>query len=188
MKAAPLAIPALLVLAVGAGAEFFAVRGKLAAERDAVNAAWSAAEMALQDRAALVAELAELVRGYAPRETALFTKTGEAGLALLNGRTREEKIAANERLSGALSRLRVLSENYPGLESNRNFLRLEREIAAAENNIAVERRKYNESVQEFNTEVRSFPTSVVAGFGHFSAKVPFKATTAGAETAPKVQF
>ena len=167
MKAAPLAIPALLVLAVGAGAEFFAVRGKLAAERDAVNAAWSGAEMALEDRAALVAELAELVRGYAPRETALFTKTGEAGLALLNGRTREEKIAANERLSGALSRLQVLSENDPGLHSNPNFLRLEREVAAAENNIAVERRKYNELLERYNTSLQIFPNNIVSRLAGF---------------------
>jgi LemA protein len=167
VKAAPLAIPALLVLAVGAGAEFFAVRGKLAAERDAVNSAWSAAEMALDDRAALVAELAELVRGYAPHDTALFTKTAEAGLALLNGRTPEEKIAANERLSGALSRLLVLSENYPSLESSPNFLRVEREIAAAENNIAVVRRKYNELLERYNTSLQIFPHNIVSRLAGF---------------------
>jgi len=167
VKAAPLAIPALLVLAVGAGAEFFAVRGKLAAERDAVNAAWSAAEMALEDRAALVPELAELVRGYAPHETALFKKTGEAGLALLKGRTPEEKIAANERLLGALSRLLVLSENYRGLQSNPNFLRLEREIAAAENDIAIARRKYNELLERYNTSLQIFPNNIVSGLAGF---------------------
>jgi LemA protein len=167
MKAAPIAIPAVVLLAIGAGGEFFAVRGNLAAERDAVNAAWSAAETALEGRAALVPELAELVKSAAPRETALFAKTAEASRALVHGRTPQEKIAANERLSGALSRLLVLSENYPALQSNRNFRRLEREIAAAENNIAVERRKYNELLERYNTSLQIFPNNIVSRLAGF---------------------
>lgn len=167
MKAAPIAIPAILLLALGVGGELFAVRGKLAAERDAVSAAWSAAETALEGRAALVPELTELVRGFAPRETALFSKAAEAGLELIRGRTPQDKIAANERLSGALSRLLVLSENYSQLQSNPNFMRLEREIAAAENNIAVERRKYNELLERYNTSLRIFPNNVVSRLAGF---------------------
>jgi LemA protein len=167
VKAAPVAILALVLLAVGAGGEFFAVRAKLAAERNAVNAAWSAAETALEDRAALVPEFAELVRRYAPHETKLFAKTGEAGLALIKGRTPEEKIAGNERLSEAISRLLVLSENYPTLQSNPDFLRLERQIAAAENQIAVERRKYNELLERYNTSLQIFPNNIVSRLSGF---------------------
>lgn len=167
MKAASIAIPAILLLALGAGGEFFGVRGKLAAERDAVSAAWSAAETALQGRAALVPELTELVRSFAPRQTALFSKAAEAAMQLVHGRTRQEKIAANERLSGALSRLLVLSENYPQLQPNRNFTRLQREIAAAENNIAVERRKYNELLERYNASLQIFPNNIVSRLAGF---------------------
>jgi LemA protein len=167
MKAAPLAIPAFALVALVAGGEFFAVRGRLAAERDAVNAAWSAAETALEARAALIPDLAELVRRVAPRSTALFSKTAEAGLDLLHGRSPKERIAANERLSAALSKLLVLSENYPALQSDRNFKRLEREIAAAENNIAVERRKYNELLERYNSSLQIFPNNIVARLAGF---------------------
>jgi LemA protein len=167
MKAAPIAIPTIVLLALGAGGEFLAVRAKLTAEQDAVKTAWTAAETALERRAALVPELAELVKGFAPRETALFAKTAEAGSALLHGRTPQEKIAANNRLSGALSRLLVLSENYPALQSGRNFKRLEREIAAAENNIAVERRKYNELLEHYNTSLQIFPNNIVSRLAGF---------------------
>lgn len=167
MKTALIAIPAAAVLVVGAGGEFFAVRGKLAADRDAVNAAWSAAEMALERRAVLVPELAKLVKRFAPRETALYAKTAEAGLALLHGGTPKEKIAANDRLSGGLSRLLVLSENYPALQSDRNFTRLEHEMAAAENNIAVERRKYNELLERYNTSLRIFPNNILSRLAGF---------------------
>jgi LemA protein len=172
VKAGPIAIPAILLLALGAGGEFFAVRGKLAADREAVSSAWSTAETALEGRAALVPELTELVRGFAPRETTLFSKAAEAGLELLHGRTAKEKIDANERLSGALSRLLVLSENYPKLQSSPNFKRLEREIAAAENDIAVERRKYNELLERYNTSLQIFPNNIVsilAGFKYNGA-------------------
>jgi LemA protein len=167
VKAAAVAIPVIALVVLGAGGEFFAIRGRLAAERDTVNAAWTSAEMALEGRAALLPELAELVRGYAPHETALFAKTAEAGLALLHGRTPKEKIAANGRLSGALSRLLALSEKYPALQSNRNFTRLEREIADAENNIAVERRKYNELLERYNTSLQIFPNNIVSRLAGF---------------------
>jgi len=167
VKAAPITIPAFVLLAVVAGGEFFVVRGRLAAERNAVNAAWSAAEAALEARAALIPDLAELVKGVAPHATALFSKTAEAGLDLLHGRAPKDKIAANERLSAALSRLLVLSENYPELQSDRNFKRFVREIAAAENNIAVERRKYNELLERYNTSLQIFPNNIVSRLAGF---------------------
>jgi LemA protein len=168
VKAALIAIPALAVLALGAGGEFFAVRGKLAAERDAVNNAWTGAEAALERRADLVPELAELMKGFAPHESAIFAKTADAGAALAHGRTPREKIAANDRLSGALSSLLVLSENYPALGSDPNFTRLERELATAENNIAIERRKYNELLERYNTSLQIFPDNLVAHLAGFA--------------------
>lgn len=179
MKAALIAIPAVVVLALGAGGEFFAVRGKLAAERDAVNAAWSGAEAALERRATLIPELADSVKGLAPREAKIFARTAEADAALVHGRTPREKIAANERLSGALSSLLVLSENYPALGADANFTRLERELAAAENNIAVERRKYNELLERYNTSLQIFPNNIVARLAGFAYNGAYLSTGPG---------
>ena len=182
MKAALIAIPALAVLALAAGGEFFAARGKLAAEREAVDAAWSGAEEALERRAALIPELAELVKGFAPRDEKIFARTADAGAALVRGRAPREKIIANERLSGALSSLLVLAENYPALESNSNFKRLEHELAGAENNIAVERRKYNELLERYNTSLQIFPDNLVARLAGFAYNGAYLSTGPGPDS------
>ena len=184
MKTSLIAIPAVAILALGAGGEFFEVRGRLSAERDAVDAAWSAAEAALERRAALIPDLAEFVRGFAPPDTAIFTRAAEASAALAHGRTPQEKIAANNRLSEALSRLLVLSENYPALQSDRNFTRLEREIAAAENSIAVERRKYNELLEHYNTSRQIFPNNIVSRLAGFKYNGAYLSTGPGSATGP----
>ena len=184
MKPALIAIPAVAVLALAAGGEFFEARGVLSAERDAVDAAWSAAEAALERRAALIPDLAELLKGFAPPETPIFAKAAEAGTALVRGRTPQEKIAANNRLSEALSRLLVLSENYPALQSDRNFTRLEHEIAAAENSIAVERRKYNELLERYNTSRQIFPNNIVSRLAGFKYNGAYLSTGPGSATAP----
>ena len=91
-------------------------------------------------------------------------------------------------LSGALSRLLVISENYPQLRSNENFLRLQDELAGTENRIAVERRKYNETLQRYNTSIELFPNNIVAGMSGFARNDDYFKTEPGARTAPKVAF
>jgi LemA protein len=179
VRAALFAIPAVAVLALAAGGEFFAARGKLAAERDAVDAAWVTAEAALEQRAALIPNLVESLKAFAPRETPLFAKAAEAGTALVQGRTPQEKIAANNRLSDALSRLLVLSESYPALASDANFTRLERELAGAENNVAVERRKYNELLEHYNTSLQIFPNNIVSHLAGFTYNGAYLSTGPG---------
>ena len=90
-------------------------------------------------------------------------------------------------LGGALQRLMAVSENYPDLKSNKSFQELRVQLEGAENRIAVERKRYNETVQAYNTTIRQFPTNIVAGFAGASPKALFSAD-AGASTAPKVQF
>jgi LemA protein len=94
---------------------------------------------------------------------------------------------AQAQLSGALSRLLVTVEQYPNLKSDQNFLALQSQLEGTENRIAVERRKYNETVRDFNSQVRVFPASMVASFRGFKDK-PFFEAQAGADQAPKVKF
>jgi LemA protein len=188
MKVALIVIAVLLVVAVAAGGQFVSVRNDLVTQREAVNAAWSGVDVALQRRADLIPNLVETVKGYAKQETTVFKDIADARAALIGGRSPQEKIQANDQLSSALSRLLVISENYPQLRSNENFLRLQDEIAGTENRIAVERRKYNETLQRYNTSIQVFPNNVVAGMAGFSRNDAYFTTEPGARTAPKVAF
>ena len=188
MKIALIIIAVLLVVGLAAGGQFVTVRNDLVTQREAVNAAWSQVDIVLQRRADLIPNLVQTVKGFASHETEVFKNIADARAALINGRTPQEKIQANDQLSGALSRLLVVAENYPQLKSNENFLRLQDELAGTENRIAVERRKYNETLQRYNTSIQVFPNNIVAGMSGFSRNNAYFQTDAGARNAPKVQF
>ena len=164
------------------------VRNDLVTQREAVNAQWSQVDVALQRRADLIPNLVETVKGFAQHETEVFKDIADARAALIGGRTPQEKIAANDQLSGALSRLLVISENYPQLRSNENFLRLQDELAGTENRIAVERRKYNETLEHYNAQIQRFPDNIVASLSGMARDDAYFKTEPGARTAPKVQF
>jgi len=178
----------LVLLAMGACSKFVSVRNDLVVKREAVTAAWSAVDVALQRRADLIPNLVNTVKGFAAHETEVFKNIADARAALGGARTPAEKIQANEQLSGALGRLLVITENYPQLRSNENFLRLQDELAGTENRIAVERRKYNEAVQTYNTSIGLFPENIVASMSGFTRNYAYFKTEPDARQAPKVQF
>jgi LemA protein len=188
VKIALIVLAVLLVLGMGACSKYVGVRNELVTQREAVTAAWSTVDVALQRRSDLIPNLVETVKGFAAHETEVFKNIGDARAALGGARTPAEKIAANDQLSGALSRLLVISENYPQLRSNENFLRLQDELAGTENRIAVERRKYNETLQAYNTAIQLFPNNIVAGMSGFARNDDYFKTEPGARTAPKVAF
>src|SRR5512133_2593910 len=142
---------------MGACSKFVSIRNDLVTQRESVTAAWSTVDVALQRRADLIPNLVETVKGFAKHETEVFKNIADARAAMAGARTPQERIAANDQLSVALSRLLVVAENYPQLKSNENFLHLQDEIAGTENRIAVERRKYNEVLEHYNAQIQRFP-------------------------------
>jgi LemA protein len=188
MKALIVIVVLLLIVAFLCGSAFFSRRNQMAIKREAVNAAWAQVDVVLQRRADLIPNLVETVKGYATQEQKVFGDIAAARAALIGARTPTEKITANSQLDSALSRLLVIVENYPQLKSNENFMRLQDELAGTENRIAVERRRYNETVQDYNTYIALFPNSLVASMSGFTRNDAYFKTEEGARQAPKVNF
>ena len=178
----------VVILALLFGSSFVTRRNQMAIKREAVNAAWSQVDVVLQRRADLIPNLVATVKGYAVQEQIVYGEIAKARSALLGARTPAEKIAANGQLDSALGRLLVIVENYPQLKSNENFMRLQDELAGTENRIAIERRRYNEVVQDYNTYISLFPNSLVASMAGFQRNDAYFKTEAGARQAPNVNF
>src|SRR5499425_23225 len=188
MKIGLLILVILLVLALILGGMFVGRRNQMAVKREAVSAAWSQVDVVLQRRADLIPNLVATVKGFAVHEEQVFSEIAQARSALIGARTPADKIAANGQLDSALSRLLVITENYPQLKSNENFLRLQDELAGTENRIAVERKRYNDTLQDYNTYVQQFPNSLFAGWAGFKANDAYFQASEGSRVAPKVNF
>ena len=154
---------------------------------EGVKAAWAQVENQLQRRYDLIPNYVETVKGYAAHEKELFVKVTEARSRVGGAGTISNKIKANNELSSALSRLLVVVERYPDLKANTNFIRLQDELAGTENRIAVERRRYNETVKVYNIKIRRFPTNMIAGMFGFE-KATFFEVPKERQEAPKVKF
>ena len=152
-----------------------------------VKAAWAQVENQLQRRYDLIPNYVETVKGYAKHEKEVLLKVTEARSRVAGAGAISEKIAANNQLSSALARLLVVVERYPDLKANVNFIRLQDELAGTENRISVERRRFNETVRVYNTEIRSFPTNLVAGIFRFE-KATFFEVPKEKQEVPKVKF
>lgn len=188
MKPGPI-IGIVVVLALLLGScEFVSTRNNLAKEREAISAQWSQVDADLQRRADLIPNLVETVKGYAKEETTVVQEVANARAALGGAQTPQEKIDANSRLDGALGRLLVVVENYPNLKANENFRQLQFELAGTENRILQSRRRYNEAVQKYNTDISLFPGNIVASMAGFQREDAYFKTEPGARTVPKVQF
>ena len=152
-----------------------------------IKGAWAQVENQLQRRYDLIPNYVETVKGYAAHEKDVFIQVTEARSKVAGAGNVQEKIEANNGLTSALSRLLVVVERYPELKANTNFIRLQDELAGTENRIAVERRRYNESVKEFNITIRRFPTNIIAGMFGFE-KAAFFEVPQERQEAPKVTF
>ncbi len=160
-----LAVIALIVLLCFG--QYVGVRNSLVTKNEAVKAAWSQVDIVLQRRADLIPNLVETVKGFAKQEQTVFGDIANARARLLSAGSPQDKIAANNQLDSALGRLLVITENYPQLRSNENFLRLQDELAGTENRIAVERKRYNDTLQDYNTYLQVFPHNIFAGWAGF---------------------
>ena len=178
---------------------FFWVRGvynSMATQDESVKTAWSQVENQYQRRLDLIPNLVNTVKGYASHERATLegvinaranaTKT-TIDPTNLNEETMKQFQAAQGELSSALSRLMVVVERYPDLKANQNFMELQAQLEGTENRISVERKRFNEVAQNYNTNIRSFPTNILAGMFGFQPKAYFAAES-GAEKAPTVEF
>ncbi len=171
---------------------------EMQAKEEAVFAAWGDVEAAYQRRADLVPNLVEVVKGYARHESETFRAVTEARSKAGSVQISREMLSdpqavarfqqAQAQLSGALSRLLVIAEQYPTLKASENFLGLQNQLEGTENRINVARVRYNRAVQDFNTSIRTFPNSITNSLLlHLQRKEPFKADEA-AKVAPKVNF
>ena len=178
----------LALIALVVFGQYVSVRNTLVTKNEAVKSAWSQVDIVLQRRADLIPNLVETVKGYAKQEQTVFGDIAKARSALLSASTPQDKIAANGQLDGALGRLLAIVENYPQLKSNENFLRLQDELAGTENRIAVERRRYNEALQDYNTYLGLFPNNLFARWAGFQRNNAYFAASEASRAVPKVQF
>jgi LemA protein len=188
MKVLLIVLVVLLLFGLVIGGKYVSIRNQLVTQQEAVKEAWAQVDVALQRRADLIPNLVETVKGYAKHESGIMEALANARASLIGAKTPQEKIDANAQLTGALGRLLVVVENYPNLKANENFLRLQDELAGTENRINVERRKYNEAVQTYNTQIQLFPNNIVASMSGFQRNDAYFKTEPGARTAPKVTF
>src|SRR5438093_3564981 len=188
MKNALIVLVVLVIIALLLGSSFVSRRNQMVVKRESVNAAWSQVDIVLQRRADLIPNLVETVKGYAQQEQTVFGDIAKARSALLSAGTPAEKIAANQQLDGALGRLLLIVENYPQLKSNENFMRLQDELAGTENRIAVERKRYNDTLQDYNTYVQQFPHNIFANWAGFKPNSAYFAASEGSRQVPKVNF
>jgi LemA protein len=173
------------------------VYNNLVKDDEGVRSAWGQVETQYQRRMDLIPNLVETVKGFAAQEKGVLVGVTEARAKVSQITVTKEVLEdpeafakfqrAQDGLGAALSRLLMVTENYPQLKSNENFMALQTQLEGSENRISVARQRYNETVQSFNTRMRTFPTSLIASFTGFREKQYFKASE-GADTAPKVNF
>ena len=188
MSKALIVFVVLVLIALFLFGQYISVRNTLVSKNEAVKAAWSQVDIVLQRRADLIPNLVETVKGYAQQEQTVFGDIAKARSALLSAGTPAEKIAANQQLDGALGRLLLIVENYPQLKSNENFMRLQDELAGTENRIAVERKRYNDTLQDYNTYVQQFPPNIFANWAGFKPNSAYFAASEASRQVPKVNF
>lgn len=172
------------------------INNSMVAMEEGVNTAWSNVENVYQRRADLIPNLVNTVKGYAQHETATLEQVVNARAKATSVTINPENMTqeqmqefqnAQNAVGSALGRLIAVSEAYPDLKANQNFLELQAQLEGTENRISVERRNFNEAAKSYNTYIRKFPQSIIAGMRGFEKKPYFEAQE-GSDKAPQVQF
>jgi LemA protein len=178
----------VVFVALLVGGSYVSSKNQMVARDQDVKASWSDIDTTLQRRADLIPNLVETVKGYAKHEETVFADIANARAGLLNAHSPEEKIQANGRLDSALGRLLAISEAYPDLKANQNFLSLQDQLEGTENRIQVARRRYNEKLRDYNTFIQQFPNSLWAGIAGYHPNSAYFQASEGSRTAPAVKF
>ncbi|MGD0267385.1 MAG: LemA family protein [Candidatus Methylomirabilota bacterium] len=177
----------IILAAVVVGGTFVSKWNQLVTMDTDIKAKWAQVDNQLQRRNDLIPNLVETVKGFAGQEKSIMESIANARAKMAGGGSVQDRIAASNELSSALSRLLVVVENYPQLKSNITFNRLMDELAGTENRLSVERKRYNDSVQVYNTTIRQFPSNLIAPMLGFKEH-PFFEVPAPARQAPQVKF
>jgi len=177
-----------LIIALIFGGMYVGRRNEMVRLNEQVKSNWAQVDVVLQRRADLIPNLVETVKGFAAQEQTVFDDIAKARTQYMNAQTPADKIQASNQLYGMEQKVLALAENYPQLRSNENFLRLQDELAGTENRIAVERKRYNDSVQAYNTYIALFPNSIFAGWAGFQRNNAYFEAAAASREVPKVQF
>jgi LemA protein len=188
MKKGYIVLGVVVLVALAVAGMYVGRRNQMVVKNETVKSAWAQVDVVLQRRADLIPNLVETVKGIAAQEQTVFHDIAAARSALLGAQTPADKIAANGQLDGALGRLLAIVENYPQLKSSENFLRLQDELAGTENRIAVERKRYNDAIQDYNTYIGLFPNNIFAGLAGFQRNNAYFTASESSREAPKVQF
>jgi LemA protein len=170
------------------GLAFVLIRNSMIGSRNRVDEAWSGIDVQLKRRHDLVPNLVETVKGYATHEQQVFEKTTRARAEAMQAASVQSTQDAEAKLSGALTELRAVAEQYPDLRATENFQQLSRNLSEIEDEIQASRRIYNSNVQAYNTKIQIFPNSVVAGMSNFNAREFFEIENASEREPVQVKF
>jgi LemA protein len=163
-------------------------RNEIVAQRKAITDSWEQVDNVMQRLAELIPNLVETVKGYAKHDQAAIQDVEQARAAFARARPPRERIQAYSQLDAALSRLLATAEHDPHVKADQQFLGLRRELASTENRIAIERRRYNEAIQTYNTNIQLFPKNIVASMEGYTREDAYFKTEPGAHAAPKGAF
>lgn len=164
----------VVVLILLAAFYYVAKRNGIISARNRVDESWSGIDVQLKRRHDLVPNLVETVKGYATHEQAVFEKVTQARAESMSAQSVQDTATAETKLTGALTDLRAVAEQYPNLKATENFQQLSRNLSELEDEIQASRRIYNSNVQAYNTDIQQFPGSIIANQGGFAARQYFE--------------
>jgi LemA protein len=181
------AVGAVVLVVIIVALALMGMYNGLVTKSQAIDAQWAQVETQYQRRYDLIPNLVNSVKGLMKQEQTIFDAIAEARTKYGSAATVDEKAAAAGQVETALGRLLAIVENYPDLKSNQTVINLMDELAGTENRISVERQRYNGLVKDYNTQIKTFPTNMLAGMFGFTEKQYFQSVS-GANQAPKVEF